>query len=303
MAILIALQQQPKTAQRLADKFEVNKRTIMRDMQALSEMGIPLYAVPGPAGGFRLMDSFRLPPLMIDSGEALTLLFALNGLAKMADTPFKHARWTVLDKIRAVLPEETIRQVEPMLERVELEVAPRTVQTPHLSALLTLTAAARWVVGMYRSENHRRELLLQPLRLYAAHGFWYCEAYSQTHGENRTFRVDRFEWIADAAAPTDARNESREATKESADPWVTIAAKLTYRGALLAEQDYHIGDRVRQTADDTWEVEFRCPHSEWGWAVRFFYGLGVDAEVIEPQRLRKEIAAMARQVHDHYRGE
>lgn len=50
MAILIALQQKPETAQRLADKFEVTKRTILRDMQSLSEMGIPLYSMTGPSG-------------------------------------------------------------------------------------------------------------------------------------------------------------------------------------------------------------------------------------------------------------
>lgn len=317
MAIMIALQQKPETAQRLADKFEVNKRTIMRDMQALSEMGIPLYAVPGPTGGFRLMDGFRLPPLQFDSGEALTVLFALNGLTKMSDTPFKHARWTVMDKIRSALPEETLKQVEPLLERVELEVAPRSVQTPHLAALLALTAEAKWLKAMYRSENHRREVWLQPLRMYAAHGFWYCEAYSRTHGEARTFRVDRFESVSEADMPAELRSErgpsvpaTRDhavgavpgASDDSEDSMTRIVAKLTYRGALLAEQDFHFGEQVKQLSDDAWEVDFRCPGSEWAWATRFFYGLGMDAEVIEPPSLRQAIAGMARQVHERYQG-
>lgn len=310
MAIVIALQQKPETAQRLADKFEVNKRTIMRDMQALAEMGIPLFAIPGPTGGFRLMDGFRLPPLMLDSGEALTVLFALNGLTKMSDTPFKHARWTVMDKIRSALPEETLKQIEPMLEHVAIEVAPRTVQTQLLATLLTLTAEASWLKAMYRSETQRREIWLQPRRIYAAHGFWYCEAYSETHGELRTLRVDRFESVSVADAPLETGRDVRalkaradESVTGAAEPMTRIVAKLTYRGALLAEQDFHMGEQVKQLSDDVWEVDFVCPRSEWTWATRYFYGLGMDAEVIEPTSLREAIAGMARQVRKRYRGE
>jgi len=81
---------------------------------------------------------------------------------------------------------------------------------------------------------------------------------------------------------------------------VRIVARLTYRGALLAEQDKHIGERVRQVADDEWEVDFDCPAEEWKWAARFFFTLGMDAEVKEPERLRREIFGMARQVCERY---
>ncbi|ALS28794.1 DNA-binding protein [Paenibacillus sp. 32O-W] len=304
MAILIALQQRPETAQRLADKFEVSKRTILRDMQALSEMGIPLYATTGPAGGFRLMEGFRLPPLQLDSQEALTVLFALRSVTKMADTPFRQARWTVADKIRAILPEQTLKQIEPMLERVELEVPERKVKTPHLSALLEHAAESRWVRVLYRSENHRRWLQLLPRRIYAAHGFWYCEAYSVAQEEQRTFRVDRFEQIEGMDEPVDALEKIRREKgnhRSHSESSIRIVARLTYRGALLAEQDEHIGEYVRQVSEDVWEVDFMCPAAEWRWAVRFFYTLGLDAEVIEPESLRSEIFEIARQVSERYR--
>ncbi len=302
MAILIALQHRPETAQRLADKFEVNKRTILRDMQALSEMGIPLYATSGPSGGFRLMEGFQLPPLQLDASEALAVLFALHSLAKLADTPFKHARWTALDKIKAVLPETTLKQALPMLDRVELAVPERIVKTPHLAALLAFTAESAWVKVMYRSENHRRSLLLHPRKIYAAHGYWYCEAYSATHGEQRTFRIDRFDSLEEAEAPKESSSDAgaNKPVTASDEQRTRIVAKLTYRGALLAEQDIHIGDSVKQISDDSWYLDIQLPLSEWKWALRFFYGLGIDAEVIEPARLRQEIAGMANQTLERY---
>jgi len=304
LAILIALQQRPETAQRLADKFEVSKRTILRDMQSLSEMGVPLYAMPGPAGGFRLMEGFQLPPLQLNAQEALTVLFALRSLTKMADTPFREARWTVADKIRAILPEQTLKQIEPVLAHVEIEVPERRAKTPHLSALLDHTAESRWIHVLYRSENHRRWLKLLPRRIYAAHGFWYCEAYSAAHEEQRTFRVDRFEQIERIDEPGDEPGKGRRQEGKRGDrpeSSIRILAKLTYRGALLAEQDFHIGDSVKQVSEEEWELDFRCPASEWGWAVRFFFTLGLDAEVIEPEHLRNELFEMANRLGDRYR--
>jgi len=306
MAILMALMQRPETAQSLADKFEVSKRTILRDMQSLSEMGVPVYSVAGPAGGFRLMEGFRLPPLQLDPLEAMTVLFALRSLTKMADTPFRQARWTVMDKIRAVLPKQTLKQIEPLLDRVEVEVPERKVKTPHLSALLEHAAECRRIRALYRSENHRRWLELLPKRIYTAHGFWYCEAYSTEHREQRTFRVDRFERIevmdesGIAGASEKIRHDGGGKRRGRDEPPIRIVAKLTWRGALLAEQDAHIGECVKQVDEDAWEVDFWCPAAEWKWAVRFFFALGLDAEVVEPARLREEIWAMANRLCERY---
>lgn len=303
MAIVIALQHKPTTAQSLADKFEVSKRTILRDMQSLAEMGIPLYAVPGPAGGFRLMEGYRLPPLQLDAGEAWTVLFALRSLTQMADAPYQQARWTAMDKIVAALPAQMLAQVEPMLAHAEVEVPQRKVKTPHLSALLAHAAESRRIRALYRSERHRRWLELAPRRIYAAHGFWYCEAYSETHGEQRTFRIDRFDEIEVLTGKPSTglvrKREEQQAGRPAAP--VRIVASLTYRGALIAEQDYHIGGAVKQVSEDAWELIFQCPAEEWDWAVRFFYMLGLDADVKDPLTLREELFAMAHRLCDRYR--
>lgn len=138
----------------------------------------------------------------------------------------------------------------------------------------------------------------------SAHGFWYCEAYSVAHEEQRTFRVDRFEQIEGMDEPVDALEKIRREKgnhRSHSESSIRIVARLTYRGALLAEQDEHIGEYVRQVSEDVWEVDFMCPAAEWRWAVRFFYTLGLDAEVIEPESLCNEIFEIARQVSERYR--
>ncbi|MCR2802763.1 helix-turn-helix transcriptional regulator [Paenibacillus soyae] len=300
MAILVALQQRSETAQALADKLEVSKRTILRDMQALSEIGIPLYAVSGPNGGFRLMDGYKLPPLHFDEKEALTILFALETVTKLKDSPFRQARYTAMDKIRATLPAAVLEQVEPVLGHLAIEIPERPQRAPHLESLLEYAAASAWVVAEYRSERRQSRLRIRPTKVYSAHGFWYCEAYSMEHGEHRTFRVDRFVQLEESAPPEEKGFAKAADTPVLQAPPIRIAARLTYRGALLAEQDTHVGHQVRQIDDEVWELEFDCPASEWGWAARFFYSMGPDATVLEPVMLRRTLHDMGRELRDKY---
>lgn len=298
MAILIALQQRAETAQSLADKLEVSKRTIFRDMEALAEMGVPLYALPGPAGGFRLMDGYRLPPLQLDAEEVLAVLFALNAMTKMADTPFNQARWTAIDKIRSILPSQLLQEVEPVLNHMEIQVPERSYKTPLLDELLKLTAAGTWLRVYYRSERHERWLTLLPRKVYTAHGYWYCDAFSVRHREERSFRVDRFVRMETAEAPSEdgqdmeVRPTERGEAGHSKQP-IPIRASLTYRGALLTERDRHMGHLVRQVEEDRWELEFACPAEEYEWAVRHFFSLGQDAEVHQPAMLRADLCSRA----------
>jgi predicted DNA-binding transcriptional regulator YafY len=305
MAILIALQQRAETAQSLADRFEISKRTILRDMQALSEMGVPLYSMTGPKGGFRLMEGFQLPPLHMDSQEAMAVLFALRAMTRMSDTPFNQARWTIMDKIRKILPEPILQKVDPVLENFEIDVPARNFKTPHLTALLALMSESKWLHVFYRSANHQRWLQLLPKRIYASNGFWYCDAYSLTHQEDRLFRVDRFELMKEAEPPESGtddrlRTTSAQKTGSNNENVTRIRAKLTYKGMLVVEQDAHIGERVQWFSDDLWEVDFDCPPSEWEWAVRLFFSMGMNAEVTEPDRMREELSKLAKQLYEQY---
>jgi len=302
MAILIALQQKTMTAQSLADQLEVSKRTILRDMDALAEMGIPLYATSGPSGGFHLMDGYNLPPLQFDAQEALTLLFALNAVTKIADTPFNQARYTTMNKITAIMPPSILKQVEPILNHLEIQVPNRSYKTPFLAKLLKYTADAAWLHVHYRSEKHQRWLQLWPRRVYMAHGFWYCEAYSIQHQEERTFRVDRFDQLETLDKLQSDLCHAQMVHKEpdaNAKP-IHIIAKLTYRGALLVERDPHIGEYVKHVADNEWELDFMCPAAEWTWVIQFLFTLGLEAEVLEPRSLKKEIYQRASQLCRRY---
>ncbi|MDQ0169856.1 helix-turn-helix transcriptional regulator [Paenibacillus tundrae] len=117
-AIVMALQHGHETARSLADKFEVSRRTILRDIQSLSEMNVPIIAISGPGGGFQLMEGYVLPPLQLDPVEAATIIFALEGISHHVHTPFQDSRWTVMDKIRGIIPEDVMARIDIMLNQL-----------------------------------------------------------------------------------------------------------------------------------------------------------------------------------------
>ncbi|MFC5649841.1 helix-turn-helix transcriptional regulator [Paenibacillus solisilvae] len=117
LAILMALQQRQETAQSLADKFEVSKRTILRDMESLSEMGIPLYALTGPSGGFRIMEGFQLAPLQLNPSEVLTILFALQSMTRLQETPFNQEGGRYWARLERYFPRTPSGKLNPCLAK------------------------------------------------------------------------------------------------------------------------------------------------------------------------------------------
>ncbi|WP_458126333.1 helix-turn-helix transcriptional regulator [Paenibacillus sp. Z3-2] len=304
-AIVMALQHGHETAHSLGEKFEVSRRTILRDIQSLSEMNVPIIAISGPGGGFRLMEGYVLPPLQLDPVEAATLIFALEGLSRYSDTPFHEKRWTLMNKVKAIIPDDIMARMDPMLKQLNHHIPDRNYILHHLDPLLACIPEQGWLIVLYRSASRQRWLHICPTRVYASSGFWYCEAYSIEHGEPRLFRVDR---IIDVKAiePQEAQSLNEQAQQQRSKPQppeqppTLVKVQLSYRGMIEAEQDEHIGEKMTEISPDLWELSFLCPSGEWEWAVRFFYRLGREAEVIEPLKLRNEIRLHAEEVSRKY---
>ncbi|MBI1882326.1 MAG: HTH domain-containing protein [Chloroflexi bacterium] len=108
-AILLLLQEKSHTSVEIAHRFEVSKRTVLRDIQALSEMGVPVIAQAGPGGGYSLVPDYWLAPLPLTVGETFLLQLTLSAITKLSDAPFKPERASLLAKLRALLPEQPPR--------------------------------------------------------------------------------------------------------------------------------------------------------------------------------------------------
>src|SRR5918996_482286 len=87
-AIILLLQDRPRTCGEIAAHFEVSRRTILRDVQALCEMGVPVISQDGLHGGYSLPPEFHVRPLPLNTKEAILLLLALGALEELSASPF-----------------------------------------------------------------------------------------------------------------------------------------------------------------------------------------------------------------------
>ena len=114
---LRAVAPRPRSARWLAEKFEVSSRTIERDLSALQQSGVPIWAEPGRTGGYCLDASHTLAPLGLTVDEALAVTIALEMLAT---SPFRAAASSALRKVVAVMNERHLAETVERSERVHL---------------------------------------------------------------------------------------------------------------------------------------------------------------------------------------
>src|SRR5579872_4548098 len=89
LELLIVLQTKTRfTVAEMAADFAVSRRTMLRDLQALSEMGVPLAASPGPGGGYSLIRGRNMLPLSLSADEAIGVILSYEAFQQHAQSPF-----------------------------------------------------------------------------------------------------------------------------------------------------------------------------------------------------------------------
>ena len=298
-AIILLLQGGRRTAGEIARRFEVTKRTVFRDIQALCEMGVPVVTESGARGGYTLMPDYSLSPLQLTMREALLLRLALSSVSQLADTPFKQERESLLAKMQVLIPARQQQDTEHLMQTIHLEVPARDYATPFIEHLLESARIGQWLRVSYRSQQGTSSQTILPRHLYSAAGFWYCAAYSLERQEERTYRVDRFADVHDSPAPEGISPQPARLPYDHSSH-EEIRIRLTARGVLAMERDPHLGEAIQPDGEEGGLLCFRCPESEYDWLVRTMLSLGPDAGLLTPVNLRRRVQQAAQELANRY---
>jgi predicted DNA-binding transcriptional regulator YafY len=181
------------TADRLGDKLGVSERAARRYVGILREAGIPIEAVRGRYGGYRIGRGLRLPPLMFSAAEALGLVMAVLDGHHAAGDPTNPVG-SALGKIIRALPEAVAAQAEA----VRLTTAPAPDRAaarpdPETTTALVQACSNRQPVRIgYRSEAGSEWVMdVDPWAVVVRHGRWYLLCRSHKSDARRTYRIDR----------------------------------------------------------------------------------------------------------------
>jgi len=198
---LRAVSPRPRSARWLSERFEVSTRTIERDLSALQQSGVPIWAEPGRTGGYAVDAAAILGPTGFTLDEALA---ALIGLGMLRRGPFRQAAMAASRKILAVMPDEKARRATAIASRVHLleRDVDDTVPVQFADAL----RSDRVVRLRYRDSTGTESVRdVEPLGSIGKDGDWYLIAWCRLRDGVRAFRSDRML----AVELTDERRQPR----------------------------------------------------------------------------------------------
>jgi predicted DNA-binding transcriptional regulator YafY len=307
LAIVLELQARGKQrAEDLAGTFEVGKRTIYRDIQALCEAGVPVISTPGQ--GYTLLEGYFLPPLRFTTDEALMLLLGGDVMAGSFDAEYRAAAQSAGRKIAGALPEALREEVRSLQDSIRF-IAQGAPGRPGEADLLRQLRRA--IVGRHtaRFRYHARHSQdgpsawsnreADPYGLVHVFGAWILAAYCHLRQDIRYFRIDRMDQLTVLSQtftrPPDFTLEQR---KDSDQRRIVVRALFESEVAdwvREARPFYIVGEERRA---DGLLVTLRVRHE--GEIIQWLLSWGASVRVLEPESLRRRLATEAeRMLRNH----
>ena len=184
---LRAVSPRPRSARWLADRFDVSSRTIERDLSALQQSGVPIWAEPGRTGGYCLDTAHTLAPLGFTVDEALAVMVALGTLAT---SPFRDSAKSALRKVVAVTEDQSLRQSGELASRIHLLEDEELNGAPDGVAVAFRTGQVLRISYTDR-DGSATERDVEPMGFVGKGGSWYLVAWCRLRDGLRAFRGDR----------------------------------------------------------------------------------------------------------------
>ncbi|MBN6039904.1 YafY family protein [Amycolatopsis sp. 195334CR] len=311
--VLLLRQHERLSAAALARELEVSTRTVLRDIEALSAAGVPVYAERGRHGGFALLPGFQTELTGLNHEEALALLvagsrrgaqaFGLGGalasaMRKVVDALPESYRATAAGAARRLLidPETDLLARRLVAEEVPDAVVAEVRRAVFAGHKLRIHYAASGQDAQWRT--------VDPIGLVTARGHGYLLATKS--GADRTYRLSRILAAEELAEPAqrpervdlDRAWQERSTRFRTGGDQVTVRARLhpARRGELAGTA---LTLHTEDPDDDGWlplEATFQdARHAEWA-----LWQLSTNAEVLAPQWLRTSLRDRAAEVVNRY---
>lgn len=299
--IYILLENGTVTAPELAERFEVSVRTIYRDVEALSQAGIPIYTSQGKGGGISLSDRFVLNKSLLTDKEQDEILFALQSLsaAQFPDSD------EVFSKLSSLFRKNSTNWIEVDFsswgsgqKQKELYVLLKQAILEHKVISFTYLSAA----------GEQKDRKGAPMKLLFKDRAWYVEAYSFEQNALRTFKITRMSNVRFLEGEEIELQELQQGVVEPSgnspteDPVkiplrIPLVLKIEPAGAYRVVDEFKDEDILKKE-DGSFRVTTDMPSGEW--LFQYLLSYGDLLEVIEPASVRLEMKNRIIQMAEKY---
>lgn len=296
----------------LAQALSVSQRTIYRDLEILTELGIPCY-FDEAYGGYRVRKDFFLPPMQLAAGEALALLALVGRVACDEQIALTGPAAQAMEKIRAQLPARVMDELGDLHEHIDIRLpatgpeggAIRSVFGQVQEAIRT-RRAVRCRYDSLSSNGESEPFLFCPYALSFDQRAWYALGHHAGHDEVRRLKLNRFT----AIEPTDkpyAIPDDFSLNAQRGKAWRMIRGDKLYKVVIdfdctmaetVADTNWHRSQQVEDHDDGS--ITFTCEVEGLDEIVWWILGYGPHAVVREPVELIERVAELVKATAEYY---
>jgi predicted DNA-binding transcriptional regulator YafY len=278
----------------LADRLEVSRRTLRRDVDRLRDLGYPVEGRRGVDGGYHLAAGAVLPPLLLDDEEAVAIGVGLHSAIQAGTVAgIEEASVRALSKVVQVMPARLRRRIDALAAMIVPAPWPEAIGAVDADVLVTVALACRdaerlrFAYRAHRGEPSTREV--DPHRLVLLGRRWYLVAWDLTRHDWRTFRLDRLTEPALTGAPAVPRLLPHDdaaafvrAGIESVPSRHRVEALIDAPASVVRERIGPWGD-IEEAGPG--RCRFRLTSDSLDWPMLALAVAGADFEVLSPPEL------------------
>ena len=281
------------TANELAAHFEVSKRTILRDIDALATAGIPVYTSQGKGGGIFIHNKFVLDKTVISKTEQEQILFALQGMSATRHIETE----SILSRLRSLFEKTDKDWIEVDFSRWGNSAEDKAKFDSLKNALINERSISFTYSSSYGETAERKAY---PLKLVFKSISWYLQAFCLLKNDYRTFKISRMRDVKMLNETFDGNAFKIPEIEPSVyqSPYLLdITLHISSNAAYRVYDEFDERNIIRKE-DGSLIVSMCVPNDYWLYG--YILSFGASLEVLAPQSVRDEIIREAEKIKNVY---
>lgn len=290
----VLLQKEKTTAPELADRFEVSKRTINRDIEDLCRAGIPIRTAQGIGGGISIMDGYRMDRTILTSKDMQMILAGLRSLDSVSGSSYYGQ---LMEKIQAG-SSEFITGRDSI--RIDLSSWYRDSLAPKIEIIQDAIGDRRLIKFRYYAPSGESERTVEPYYLVFRWSSWYLWAWCLKRKDFRLFKLNRM----DGVQITEKNFECRDATMPDLSNEKIFPGGIKVKALFEADQKWRLVEEFGTscfTENDDGRLLFTADYTDMENLITWILTFGDKAEVIEPEEVRERVRTAIEAMIKNYR--
>jgi predicted DNA-binding transcriptional regulator YafY len=288
------------TGEELADRLGVTTRSVRRDIDRLRDLGYPVQASKGHGGGYQLGAGAALPPLLLDSDEAVAMAVCLRLAAGGTVAGVGESALRALSKLDQVMPSRLRAQVSAVHDATVTLTSPSPESPVEPDVLMTLARACRdrehVNTGYVDRDGNTTQRRLEPYQLVTTGRRWYLLTYDRDRQDWRSLRLDRMSDVTAMGSTFVARDAPDAAAyvrrSISSSPYRYVA-RVRYEAPEQAVAQHFSPASVTVEADGPNACIVTAGADDPERMVLYFATVGYDFEVLEPPEVLRAVDAVS----------